>query len=155
VSKTAGTYSVEYANALQRKGICLAKLKCFQRAIDIHKQAMNLYKAINGDSHMSVKTSLFNLALCLISLQESTRARQCLYEVHKMIKTGLGDDSIEMIEIQFYIGISYKQEGNLKAAKKCFDDSIQIRRLQKHIRSNSTAGMESGEAEMHYTQLHC
>jgi metallophosphoesterase superfamily enzyme len=68
VSKTAGTHtSVEYANALKRKGICLAKMKQFRRAIDIHKQAMSLYKAIiNGDSrHMSVKSKLaFSILLC-------------------------------------------------------------------------------------------
>ena len=28
-----------------------------------------------------------------------------------MMKTCLGNDSIEIIVIQFYIGISYKQEG--------------------------------------------
>jgi len=114
-------------------------MKYYRRALDIHKYAMNIYTAINGASHMSVKTSLFNIALCLISLQESTRARQCLLEVYKSISSDLGDDSPEMIDIYFYIGISFKQEGNYKSAKKYFDDTIEIRRLHSKYECKEAA----------------
>jgi len=139
VSRTVGKSTLDYADFLQKKGICLAKMKHYQQALDVHKQAMSIYTTINSASHMSVKTSLFNIALCLISLGESTRARECLFDVYKIISTELGDSSSEMIDIQFYISISFKQEGNFKSAKKYIDDAIQLRRLHSKYECKEAA----------------
>jgi uncharacterized protein HemY len=44
-----------------------------------------------------------------------------------------------MIDIQFYIGISFKQEGNFKSAKKYIDDAIQLRRLHSKYECKEAA----------------
>jgi len=124
---------------LQKKGICLALMNDYRRALNAHTDALQIYKRIHGSSHMSVKNSLFNTALCLNALQRPAKARECLNQAYKITKKELGDDNMEAADIQFHVGISYKLEKDYKAAKKCFDDTIHLRRLHSKYECPNTA----------------
>lgn len=137
--KTTGIGSLEYAEVQEKKGLCLSKANSNTRALAAHKSAKQIYCREYGEDHIKVKTCLYNIALCCIALERWMEARQCLLQMYKKISSILGNENIELANIQFYIGLTYQKTGNWKEAKKCLDDSIYIRKLHGQYHQKLTA----------------
>lgn len=111
VKKRSGSLNVKYADMIQKKGICLAIMSEYRSALYVHTSAMKIYKRIYGASHISVKNCLFNIALCLNSMEKPQKARICLRKAYQLTMKEFGEETLETADIQFHIGLTYKIEG--------------------------------------------
>jgi len=134
----SGKQDLDYANFLQRRAICQAVRRKYEVSIHSHSAALTIFRNIHGSNHISVKNSLFNIAVCLNSLGSPGKARNYLDRAYD-IALNDRENVTSTSEILFHKGISLKIEKDYKAAKKHFDEALQIKLSNDYHGSPSAA----------------
>ena len=91
---------LEYANILQKRGICLSSMakNDLHNAIFSHMESLKIYQGIHGSNHFDVANALFSIAVCMNSQGSPNQASKLLQKAHSIIKNSMGDDSLDLVD---------------------------------------------------------
>ena len=132
---------LEYANILQKRGICLSSMakNDLHNAIFSHMESLKIYQGIHGSNHFDVANALFSIAVCMNSQGSPNQASKLLQKAHSIIKNSMGDDSLDLVDILHQLGISYKLMNDLTEARNTLEGAIQIQKQHSQYQTLKSA----------------
>lgn len=116
------------AGDLENLGVAYWRQGKYTEALPLAEEALAMHRALYGDEHTEVATSLLNVATILMASGEYARAESMLRECLAMRRKLLGDRHPFVALTLSNLGQVLQQEGRLAAAEKAYREALEIRR---------------------------
>ena len=116
------------AKLYHQQGSVQSHIKMYKKAMSSFTEAIQCYKTIHGEDHLSVANALFNVGICLKETGDSDRAMKCFARALAITKSQLGEDHSDVADTLQQMAEVYRMKGDMRGALKWCEQAMQIRR---------------------------
>lgn len=141
-------YNVDRSLVLPKVASVLAQIKDFERASVLYKDAVELQRALPGDTRFVVAMNLHNLGNCQYQLGEYAEALTCLEDALGLLQDIVGVEGKHIADTYHSLAVVHQARTDFQEALTCYNNAMKSRKGDDALNSDGVVSTLANMGEV-------